>query len=279
MIASIMCMVRHFLLASSMTRLRINGYYFTGSLNAEPSLTALNLPVDRDVLSMSEASRFIQDHVVQFGAQELDYIINEEYHQAGTVCLSKEEYKTSEHGKSNANSGLYEMNYIPNHNQRPVWWTESAATGISRPLAGLKVVDLTRIIAGPSITRGLAEFGASIMRVIGPDVPDMDPLLPDLNWGKWNCYIDIKTEEGKENLRNLIREADVVVDGYRPGVLERLGFGRDAVLDLVKDREYGLIYARENCYGWHGPWQYRSGWQQISDAVRDSPYAFNMVYR
>jgi hypothetical protein len=59
------------------------------------------------------------------------------------------------------------------------------------------------------------------------------------------------------------------VDGYRPGVIDRLGFGRQAIFDLVNDRPCGIIHERGNCYGRYGPWVPRSGWQQISDAVRD----------
>jgi hypothetical protein len=64
------------------------------------------------------------------------------------------------------------------------------------------------------------------------------------------------------------KEADVVVEGYRPSVMEKYGLGRDDIFDLVKDRGRGIIHVKENCYGWNGPWQGRSGWQQISDAVR-----------
>ncbi|KAI0533938.1 CoA-transferase family III domain-containing protein [Xylaria digitata] len=130
--------------------------------------------------------------------------------------------------------------------QPAAWWpkNDSYPPSPKRPLAGLKVVDLCRVIAGPAIARGLAEMGAR----------------------KWNASLHLKDEADKEKLRALIREADVVVDGYRPGVMERLGFGREALFDLVKGRERGIIHVRENCYGWHGPWSHRSGWQQISDA-------------
>lgn len=110
-------------------------------------------------------------------------------------------------------------------------------------------------------------MGASVIRITSPHVADLSALHQDLNWGKWNASLHLKDEADKEKLRALIREADVVVDGYRPGVMERLGFGRQAIFNLVKDRERGIIYVRENCYGWHGPWSHRSGWQQISDAV------------
>lgn len=67
-------------------------------------------------------------------------------------------------------------------------------------------------------------------------------------------------------MAKLIMEADVVVDSYRPGVMAKWGFGDAQVLDMCAARDRGIIYVRENCYGWHGPWADRCGWQQISDA-------------
>ena len=137
-----------------------------------------------------------------------------------------------------------------------------------RPLAGLKVVDLTRVIAAPTITRSLAEMGASVMRVTSPNVTDHSALHQDLSWGKWNCHLDLKKNpDDRQKLAELIKDADVVVEGYRPGAMARNGFSRDDIFELVKDRDRGIIHVRENCYGWNGPWQHRSGWQQISDAV------------
>ncbi|KAE8154872.1 CoA-transferase family III domain-containing protein [Aspergillus avenaceus] len=241
-------------------------YHVHGSMNAGPSSIALGLDPDQESNPGAEAKKVIQDRVQQFPSEELDDLMNEKHRQAGTICYSIDEFKASEHGKANAHVGLYELQHVPNQHQKPGWWTPVPETGPARPLAGLKVIDLCRVIAGPSISRGLAELGASVMRVTGPGVLDLYVLHADLNWGKWNCSIDLKTDDGRETLRALIRDADVVLDGYRPGVMERLGFGRDAVFDLVKDRPVGLVYARENCYGWHGPWKHRSGWQQISDA-------------
>lgn len=104
------------------------------------------------------------------------------------------------------------------------------------------------------------------MRLISPNIDDMTNLLSDLGWGKWNAFLNLKTDEGKITLRKLIMEADVILIGYRPNVLDKYGFSKENILDMVKDRLTGIIYAQENCYGWNGPWLYRSGWQQISDA-------------
>ncbi|PHH68332.1 hypothetical protein CDD82_632 [Ophiocordyceps australis] len=104
------------------------------------------------------------------------------------------------------------------------------------------------------------------MRVTSPHVPDFESVFPDLAWGKWSCHLHLANPPDCQRLRQLILDADVVVDGYRPGVMDRLGFGRAAVLDLVRHRGRGIVHVRENCYGWHGGWSHRSGWQGISDA-------------
>lgn len=228
------------------------------------------MPADGEPIDTYDAvvERFAKV-VGQYNWKDLDELLNEKHRQSGVIAWSSDEYFASEQGKAVQNIGLYEINQAGNTSQPASWWPENEALPLSpqRPLAGLRVVDLSRIIAGPAISRGLAELGASVMRVTSPNVTDMSVLHQDLNWGKWNCHLDLTKEEDKEKLRALIREADVVVDAYRPGVMQKLGFGRDDVFDLVKSRERGIVHLRENCYGWYGPWQNRGGWQQISDSV------------
>ncbi|KAI1466673.1 CoA-transferase family III [Daldinia caldariorum] len=244
-------------------------YHIHGSMNPDPTLTALGLPLDGEENDTYDTVvERIQNAVAQFDAAELDELMNEKFRQAGTMAWSSGEYFISQHGQACGNTGLYETARNPDSSQPAAWWPDNASYPSSpkRPLAGLKVVDMTRVIAGPAITRSLAEMGASVMRVTSPRVTDLSGLHQDLNWGKWNCFLDLRDEADKEKLRALVREADVVVDGYRPGVMEKHGFGRRAIFDLVKDRSRGIVVVRENCYGWHGPWAHRSGWQQISDA-------------
>lgn len=245
-------------------------YHFHNSLNPDPTLQALGLPQDMPVTSYEEGTKVFRAKVKEFESAELDRRINEEYRQAGTICYSEEEFLSSEHGRANAHVGLWGIHFHSNSTQKPSWWPESQSLdlkGPRRPLAGLKIVDLTRIIAAPCVTRSLAEMGASVMRVTSPNLPDVSSLHVDLNWGKWNCYLDLKQEADREKLKVLIEDADVVVQGYRPGVLDKFGFGMEDILKLVEARKRGIVYVRENCYGWNGPWMGRSGWQQISDAV------------
>jgi crotonobetainyl-CoA:carnitine CoA-transferase CaiB-like acyl-CoA transferase len=245
-----------------------DGRYFHlhGSMNPEPTQQSLGLPPYMPGASEEETWTPYADKVAEIDSEELQTLVSDVYKQAGTICYTPEEYKQSEHGKANAHVGLYEIHAVENEKQGACWWPDVPQTSPQRPLAGLKVVDLTRVIAAPAVTRGLAELGASVMRVTAEHITDMSALHVDLSWGKWNTHLDFRKEEDCGKLRALVREADVVVQGYRPGVLDKYGFSPEALLELTKDRERGLIVVRENCYGWNGPWAYRSGWQQISDA-------------
>ena len=245
-----------------------DGRYFHlhGSMNPEPTQDSLGLPHEQDADTPEESWKPYVEKVGVIESGEMQRLASDVYKQAGTICWTTEEFKASEHGKANAHVGLYEIHSVGNQKQGPCWWPDVPQTSAKRPLAGLKIVDLTRVIAAPAVTRGLAELGASVMRVTAEHITDMSALHVDLSWGKWNAHLDFRKEGDREKLRALVRDADVVVQGYRPGVLDKYGFSPEGLLELTKDRERGLIVVRENCYGWNGPWSYRSGWQQISDA-------------
>ncbi|KAF2661961.1 CoA-transferase family III [Lophiostoma macrostomum CBS 122681] len=241
-------------------------FHIHGSMDSSPTQDSLGLAHYQDFADPEESFKPYMEKTADIGSEDLQRLASDVYKQAGTICWTTEEFKNSAHGKANAHVGLFEIHEMKNTIQAPCWWPETEHTTPKRPLAGLKVVDLTRVIAAPAVTRGLAELGASVMRITAEHVTDMSTLHCDLNWGKWNAHLDFRNEEDREKLRALIREADVVVQGYRPGVLDKYGFSPEGLLELTKDRKRGLIVARENCYGWNGPWSYRSGWQQISDA-------------
>ncbi len=236
-------------------------------MNPAPTLKSIGLPPSMDFTTPEEANAHVQNAVLNYTAEELQTLADS-HKQAGTICHTKEDFKSTSHGKANAETSLFDIEAIPNPNQKPGWWTPAPCTSATRPLAGLKVVDLTRVIAGPAITRGLAELGASVMRVTARHLPDLSALHPDLSHGKWNACLDLREEGDRLKLRELILGADVFVQGYRPGVLDKYGFGEDDVIGMCEARGRGIVYCSENCYGWRGPWMGRSGWQQISDAVR-----------
>lgn len=241
-------------------------FHLHGSMNPDPTFASIDMPSDMPGTSWEEAWDPIRERIGQMDSDELQRKASDVYKQAGTICYSTEEYRASEHGKANEHVGLFEVHPYANARQESCWWPDSPQTSSRRPLAGLKVVDLTRIIAAPAVTRGLAELGASVMRVTAPHVTDLCNLNCDLGWGKWTTHLDLRQEADRAKLKALVMEADVVVQGYRPGVLDKYGFGQSDIIEMCASRERGIISARVNCYGWHGPWSYRSGWQQISDA-------------
>ena len=138
----------------------------------------------------------------------------------------------------------------------------------SRILNGIKVIEMCRIIAGPTITRILAEYGAEVIKITGPGLSDVPFFQVDGNMGKHTTEIDLKTAEGRKTFEALLEDADIVVDGYRPGALDRLGYGANSLATMAKNRGKGIVYVNENCFGYEGEWAHRPGWQQIADCVR-----------
>lgn len=139
-----------------------------------------------------------------------------------------------------------------------------------RLLSGLKVLELCRIIAGPVVTRILGEYGADVLKVTSPQLSDVPFFQVDGNMGKHATDLDLKSPEGRKVFEELLKEADVVVDGYRPGAIDKLGYGPAALAKLAADRGRGFVYVNVNCFGYEGEWAGRAGWQQIADCVSDN---------
>lgn len=127
-----------------------------------------------------------------------------------------------------------------------------------RPLAGLRVLDLTRIIAGPVATRTLAGLGATVLR-IDPPGWDEPNVAPDMTLGKRCARLPLDKLEGKASLERLMIDADVLVHGYRPGALDRLGFGAEFRRSLNSN----LVEVTLDAYGWTGPWSGRRGFDSL----------------
>lgn len=248
-------------------------------MNADPTLASIGLPPqpDKEYTTPEESYEPFMQAMAKIDSDEMQRLATDVYKQAGTICYTREEYTTTPHAIANSKTGLYKITHIPNPSQPACWWPSTAQTSPHRPLAGLKVIDLTRIIAAPAITRGLAELGASVMRITAPHIADMSMLHCDMNWGKWNCSLDFRSASDGEKFRALVLDADVVVTGYRPAVLDKYGFSPEGLVDICKNRDRGLIVARENCYGWDGEWSSRSGWQQISDACCGVSWEFGQA--
>ncbi|KEF63683.1 uncharacterized protein A1O9_01661 [Exophiala aquamarina CBS 119918] len=239
-----------------------------GSLDTTPMLEMLGLPQHQPALNGPLNRDAIKDiyktTIARWDSQSLETEVNERWRQPGVTCLTKEEYAATTHGKANINELLYKVH--PIHEQlQPTPWPQTA-TG-QQPLSGIKVLDLTKVIAGPTITRVLALLGADVLRASSRTIADATFALFDGQLGKRDTDLDLKTIQGRAALQKLLEDADVVVDGFRPGVLDRLGFGTKWAHELARRRGHGIVYCRENCYGWSGEWRDRAGYQQISDCV------------
>ncbi|HEX5367875.1 MAG TPA: CoA transferase [Dehalococcoidia bacterium] len=143
--------------------------------------------------------------------------------------------------------------------------SEPEAAGTApRPLSGVRVLDLTRVIAGPVAGRTLAAHGADVMRVTGSHLPGFPESLDvDMGHGKLSAAIDLRNEEGRARLDNLIENADVFLQAYRPGSLAQRGYSPEELIA----RRPGLIYATLSAYGHTGPWRDRRGFDSLAQSV------------
>lgn len=141
-------------------------------------------------------------------------------------------------------------------------WPQTDTDGY-KPLAGIRVIDFSRVIAAPAVSKLLAALGADVLKISNLDNPEIGALLVDMSTGKRDTALNLKSVDGKRDFDRLVKDADILIDGFRPGVLDRLGYDAKSLRTLSPS----LILMRENCYGFKGPLAYRSGWQQISDCL------------
>ncbi|KAF4435215.1 hypothetical protein F53441_13570 [Fusarium austroafricanum] len=232
-------------------------YHLHGSMNAAPTMEMMGVE-DSDV-DYDEARKIFAEKVAQWDSHEIEKVANDKYKQAGVVCYTPEEFFSSEHGKIMSQEPLWTTTRLPAPRKA---WPEAKDQTYS-PLAGIKVIDFSRVIAAPAVSKLLAVLGADVLRVSCSKLPELAATMVDLQTGKRDVDIDLKTEAGCKTFAELVKGADILIDGYRPGALARLGFDSGSLRELNPS----LIYMRENCYGFKGPLAYRSGWQQISDCL------------
>ncbi|WP_030548828.1 CoA transferase [Streptomyces albus] len=131
------------------------------------------------------------------------------------------------------------------------------------PAAGVRVLDLTRVIAGPVATRTLALLGADVLRVDPPGVPEFADAHADTGMGKRSALLDLSAPGARDTFESLLASADVLVTGYRPGALDRHGLSPEALLA----RHPGLVLAQLSAWGWSGPWAGRRGFDSLVQAA------------
>ncbi len=207
------------------------------------------------VLGCEASADGVRHAVAKWDALELEAAIDE-VRGCGAMVRSNADWLAEPHGQVLQAKPLVEIEKIGDSEPEPF-------TTEGRPLDGTRVLDLTRILAGPIAARTLAEHGADVLMVGADGLPQVPEYVVDTSHGKRSCFLDLKSAEGRAALKTLVSEADVFSQGYRPGILAGHGFGPEELAELRP----GLIYLSISCFGSDGPFSHRAGWEQIGQAV------------
>jgi crotonobetainyl-CoA:carnitine CoA-transferase CaiB-like acyl-CoA transferase len=210
------------------------------------ALKVLGVPEDRDAVAKA---------VLDWNAADLEEAIISNK-GAGGMVRTAEEWKRHPQGIAVAGLPLMEIVKI---GDSPV---EPMTAGI-RPLSGIRVVDITRVLAGPTCARTLAEHGADVMKISAAHLPNLGYQEWDTGHGKLNAQLDMRDPAQLETLRGLISDADVFSQGYRPGSLGARGLSPE---ELIKLRP-GLVCVSLSAFSHAGPWAGRRGFDTVVQAV------------
>lgn len=205
------------------------------------------------VLDLRERSApAVADAVARWDAQALEVALAEE-RMCGAYARSAAEWRAHPQGQVLSGLPCVEVRRIGEAPPQPL-------LPAARPLAGVRVLDMTRIIAGPTAARTLAEHGADVLAISAGRLPNMRTFVMDTGHGKRSARLDLDVRHDHAQLLRLLRGSDVLVQGYRSGSLARRGLSaRDAA-----EQRPGIVYVSVNCYGHEGPWAGRPGWDQLA---------------
>ncbi|EXK83562.1 hypothetical protein FOQG_12258 [Fusarium oxysporum f. sp. raphani 54005] len=249
-----------------------------GSLDSWKMLALIGISKDLDteIRTNDAAYELIQERVRTYRAREIEQLMVEKG-LSGSIVYSPEEWRQTEMGKSLSRHPL--VNYKQQTQCAALPPVSFPVLKDKRPLAGIKVVELTRIIAGAAAGAALASLGAEVIRVNSSKLKDYTPAQPSsLMAGKTTIDLDLEDPTDHKRLMQLFEQADVILQGYRLGSLARRGFGLEAALELANKRGKGIIYVDENCYGPDGYYAERPGWQQVADAAAGSSYVMGQSF-
>jgi crotonobetainyl-CoA:carnitine CoA-transferase CaiB-like acyl-CoA transferase len=214
-----------------------------------------NFPHHRDaacrVLNCKAERDAVQAALMQWDAESFETAA---YAAGGVVAMMRSHEEWSELPAAKALAPLPVLTFEKTGEAAPKPWPRG-----NRPLAGLRVLDLSRVIAGPVAGRTLAAHGADVMLISGPDLPAIPWLTIDTGRGKLTSFVDLKSEQGREQLRDLLMEADIFSQGYRPLALPHLGFSPHDAATINP----GIVYVSLSAYGHAGPWAERRGFDSL----------------
>ena len=224
-----------------------------------------NFPNHRDaameVLSSGAERRAAENASSRWSGEELEEAIHAAGGCAGFV-RSREEWLRHPQARAVAGQPLIEIERVGDAPPAPL---QPAA----RPLAGVRVLDLTRVLAGPTCARSLAEHGADVLKITAAHLPDSGVMELDTGIGKRSAHIDLRDSGGGALLEALASDADVFSQSYRPGALARRGFSPQALARLRP----GIVCVSLSAWGTSGAWRERRGFDSIVQAVSGMAHA------
>ncbi|MFJ2387419.1 CoA transferase [Pseudomonas koreensis] len=189
--------------------------------------------------------------VAQWSSAELEQAVVE---AKGCAAQMRSWAQWQQHPQGLAVNAEPLVHFTADHDEIASSWSGSQTL----PLAGLKVLDLTRVLAGPTASRFLAGLGANVLRIDPPSWNEPG-VVPEVTLGKRCARLDLHAPADRALFENLLKGADILLHGYRADALERLGFGAERRRQLAP----GLIDVCLNAYGWSGPWQNRRGFDSL----------------
>ena len=207
------------------------------------------------VLGVAEDRDAVIKAVAKWNAQDLEDAIIEAKGAGGMVRTMEEWAK---HPQAAAIANLPLMEIVKLADSPP----EALPEG-SRPLSGVRVLDLTRVLAGPTCARTLAEHGADVMKITGAHLPNIGYQEYDTGHGKLNAQLDLRETKDMETLRGLVSQTDVFSQGYRPGTLGGRGLSPEELAELRP----GIVYISLCAFSHMGPWASRRGFDTVVQTV------------
>ena len=207
------------------------------------------------VLGVEEDRDAVRRAVAQWDALELEEAIIVAKGAGGMVRTMDE---WAQHPQAAAVASLPLMEIVKMGDSPP----EALPDG-DRPLSGVRVLDLTRVLAGPTCARTLAEHGADVMKITAEHLPNIVYQEYDTGHGKLSAYLDLREQRDRETLQGLVRECDVFSQGYRPGSLGERGLSPEELAALRP----GIVYVSLSAFGHVGPWASRRGFDTVVQAV------------
>src|SRR3954469_22823375 len=207
------------------------------------------------VLGVPEDRAAVREAVSKWDALELEEAIIAAKGAGGMVRTMDE---WAQHPQAAAVASLPLMEIIKIGDSAP----EPLPDG-ERPLSGIRVLDLTRVLAGPTCARTLAEHGADVLKITAPHLPNLGYQEFDTGHGKLSAHLDLREQRDVDILRRLVRDADVFSQGYRPGTLGGRGLAPEELAALRP----GLVYVSLCAFGHAGPWASRRGFDTVVQTV------------